>query len=75
MITIPLEEAQAKLAQLIDALAPGEVLAITRNNQTVAKLVGDRPARSPRRPGNCEGKLILLSEDDDHLKDFEEYMS
>ncbi len=74
MTTITIEEAQAKFLQLIDQLAPGEEVVITRNNKTVAKLVGDRPARPPRQPGNCKGMLTIVSEDDEHLKDWEEYM-
>ena len=32
------------------------------------------PQRLPRVPGNCKGMITLLIEDDEHLKDFEEYM-
>jgi hypothetical protein len=31
-------------------------------------------AGRPRQFGSGAGKLIILSEDDEHLKDFEEYM-
>jgi hypothetical protein len=30
--------------------------------------------RKPRRPGSAKGKLSILEADDDHLKDFEEYV-
>ena len=56
MRTVTIEEAQAKLPELIDKLALGEEVLITRNQQPVAKLVGQqRRARKPRRPGNCQG--------------------
>ena len=74
MTTVTIEEAQAKLSQLIDGLAPGEEVLITRNNRTVAKLVGNAPPRSPRKPGNCVGMLTIVSDDDDHLKDWDESM-
>jgi prevent-host-death family protein len=75
MSTVTIEEAQAKLAELIDRLAPGEEVIITRNQQPVAKLVGqERPVRKPRRPGSAKGKLIILAEDDEHLEDFKDYM-
>ncbi len=75
MSTITIEEAQAKLPEIIDKLAPGEELIITRNDQPIAKLVGQwRPARKPRQPGSAKGKLIILAEDDEHLEDFKEYM-
>jgi prevent-host-death family protein len=70
-----IEEAQAKLSELIDKLAPGEEVIITRNEQPVAKLVGQqRPIRKPRRPGSAKGKLVILAEDDEHLQDFKDYM-
>jgi antitoxin (DNA-binding transcriptional repressor) of toxin-antitoxin stability system len=72
---ISLEEAQTRLPELIGLLVPGEEILITRDQQTVARLVGERPAeRKPRVPGNCKGLITLLVEDDEHLKDFEEYM-
>jgi hypothetical protein len=41
----------------------------------VAKLVGARPTNGKRRePGNCKGMITLLVEDEEHLKDFAEYM-
>lgn len=74
MTVITVEEAQANLSQLIDQLAPGEELVITRNARPVAQLVG-LPAEEPRPiPGRGRGKLIILSEDDEHLKDFKDYM-
>jgi antitoxin (DNA-binding transcriptional repressor) of toxin-antitoxin stability system len=75
MSTVTIEEAQAKLPEIIDKLIPGEELIITRNNQPIAKLIGHpSPARKPRQPGSAKGKLIILSEDDEHLEDFKEYM-
>ena len=73
--TITVEEAQAQLKELIGNLAPGEELVITDNQQPVAKLVGERaPQRKPRVPGRCKGMITLLVEDEEHLKDFAEYM-
>ena len=75
MSSVTIEEAQVKLPEIIDKLAPGEELIITRNDQPVAKLVGQPHAgRKARRPGNAKGKLIIHSDDDGHLADFKEYM-
>ncbi|WP_165232014.1 type II toxin-antitoxin system Phd/YefM family antitoxin [Aquisphaera insulae] len=76
MTTITIEEAQAKLPQLIDQLAPGEEVIISDGQKTVARLVGQSgPARhKPRQPGSAKGKLVILEEDDEHLKDLEDYM-
>jgi prevent-host-death family protein len=57
MSTVTIEEAQAKLLELIDRLAPGEEVVITRNQQPVAKLMGQqRSVRKPRRPGSAKGE-------------------
>jgi prevent-host-death family protein len=76
MNTVTIEEAQARLTEIIDKLAAGEEVLITRNEQPVARLVGQvQSARKPRQPGTCRGMLIIVSDDDEHLKDFANYMS
>ena len=76
MSTVTVEGVKAKLPELIDKLVPGEEVIITRNEQPVAKLVGQqRPIRQPRRLGSAKGKLVILAEDDEHLKDFKDYMA
>jgi prevent-host-death family protein len=63
---ITVEEAQAKLKELIDHLAPGEVIVITKNQQPVAKLVGQRPACPPRpAPGLGKGSILYMAPDFD----------
>ena len=73
--TITVEEAQAKLADLIHKLTPGEAVVITENNQPVATLVGEKPAvRKRPKPGLCKGMITIVADDEEHLKDFSEYM-
>jgi antitoxin (DNA-binding transcriptional repressor) of toxin-antitoxin stability system len=74
MPTITLEEAQARLPQLIEKLAPGEELVILRNAEPVAKLVGQAGEKPHPVFGRGRGKVVIVSEDDEHLKDFEDYM-
>jgi len=75
MTQVTLEEAQARLADLIADLRPGEGVEITEGNRPIARLVADsRKPRKPRRPGSAIGSLTILAEDEDHLKDFEDYM-
>jgi antitoxin (DNA-binding transcriptional repressor) of toxin-antitoxin stability system len=74
-MTVTLQEAQAHLPELIEQLQPGESLVITRNETPVARLTAEEaPRRKPRQPGNCKGMLTIVSDDDEHLKDFAEYM-
>ena len=71
MQSITLEEAQARLPGLVDLLKPGEEIVLTRNNQPVARLVGETASsRKPRQPGSAIGQLIIVQEDDEHLEDF-----
>ena len=76
MATVTIEEAQAKLSELIDSLSPGEELVILRNQQPVARLVGEpMPTRRPRQPGSAKDKILHMADDfDAPLEDFKEYM-
>ena len=75
MSTVALEEAQAKLPELIAPLTPDEEMIITRHQQLVARLVRTQHAvRQPRQLGSAQGTLVILVEDEAHLKDFTDYM-
>jgi antitoxin (DNA-binding transcriptional repressor) of toxin-antitoxin stability system len=76
-MTVTIQEAQASLPELIRKLSPGEEIMITENHQAVAKLVGSAPKlKSGLRPppGLGKGFITVIADDDEHLKDFEEYM-
>ena len=73
MITISIQEAEARLSDLIRQLRPGEEVVITENDKPVAKLTGEAArAQSGMRPppGLGKGYLTIVSDDDEHLKDF-----
>jgi antitoxin (DNA-binding transcriptional repressor) of toxin-antitoxin stability system len=77
MATVTIQTAQATLPDLIHKLTPGEDLVITENNQPVAKLVCETPKlkaglRPP--PGLGKGCITIIADDDEHLRDFAEYM-
>lgn len=75
MTTISLEEAQTHLSEIIERLRPGEILVITRDDRPVARLQSEEESkRKPRKPGSAKGMLTIISDDDEHLKDFAEYM-
>lgn len=75
MIAVTIEDAQARLVELIDQLPPGGELVITQRDQPVAILVRQTaPSSQPRQPGSAKGVLTIVQEDDEHLKDFAGYM-
>jgi antitoxin (DNA-binding transcriptional repressor) of toxin-antitoxin stability system len=76
MSTVTLEEAQARLPDLIAALQPGEEVLITWNNLPVAKLTGQpNPDNTRRQLGTLKGTVLYMAPDfDAPLDDFKEYM-
>ncbi len=76
MQTVTLEEARAKLPELIEQLHGGDSTIITRDNRPVARLIaeagGERPAR---KLGTLRGTVRYMAPDfDAPLEDFREYM-
>ncbi len=76
MPTVTVAEAQCDLPALIDRLSPGEELLITCNDKPIARLTATDASCPPvlRQPGSGRGELVIVSDDDDHLADFAEYM-
>ena len=70
--TVELDEAQATLGELIAGLKPDDEVEIVQNQKTVARIVP--PKRGTPKFGGCKGMLTIISDDDEHLKDFAEYM-
>ena len=71
------EDINLTLAELLERLTPGDEVILTRNQQPVAKLVSEQPSPTPGLrppPGLGKGIITVVSDDDEHLKDFEEYM-
>lgn len=71
MLALPLEcvvtQDHMATIRMPDAVAPGV-------HQVI--VVIDHPAHAPlqRRPGSAKGRLIVLTEDEQHLQAFEAYM-
>ena len=76
MSTVTLEEAQARLGEMIARLQPGEEIVITSGDKPVARLIGEAKAEpQPRRPGTLKGTVLYIAPDfDAPLEDFKEYM-
>jgi antitoxin (DNA-binding transcriptional repressor) of toxin-antitoxin stability system len=75
MATLTVEEAQSRLAQIIDALSPGEEIVLTRDDKPVATI---RAAPKPEEPtsrqfGTLKGTILHIAPDfDDIPEGFEE---
>jgi prevent-host-death family protein len=75
MSTVTLQEAQAKLSELIHGLTPGDEVLITENNQPVAKLASTQPKKQwPCKAGSAKGKIHMAPNLDEPLDEFKEYM-
>ena len=78
MATVSIEDAQARLPELIEQLHPGEELVITQDQKPVARLiaVGQREGPPPRRQlDTLKGTVRHMAPDfDAPLDDFKEYM-
>ena len=72
--TMSIEEVQATLPEIISQLGPGEEVVITRDNQPVAELRSLATEKPQPRFGSCKGMLTIVTEDEEHLEDFKEYM-
>jgi prevent-host-death family protein len=83
MSTVTLQDAQARLGELIQGLAPGGEVVITVDQQPVARLVGVAPVRRTPRPrppatgvptaGLYEGRLRVPDDFDEPLDELGEY--
>jgi antitoxin (DNA-binding transcriptional repressor) of toxin-antitoxin stability system len=74
MQTATVAEVQAHLPELIQQLGAGREIVIIADGKPVARLVpAPLPKGVPIR-GRGKGKLIIHAEDDEHLKDFAEYL-
>ncbi|MBE9205514.1 type II toxin-antitoxin system Phd/YefM family antitoxin [Nostoc sp. LEGE 06077] len=73
MHQINLKEAETRLAELIEEVASGEEVIITRNDGTSFKIVPIGGVKAHPKFGSAKG-LVKMSDDfDEPLADFEEY--
>ncbi len=70
--SIGIDEAQAKLKDIIAGLGPDDEVIITDQNGPVARIV---PTTKPKPQfGSCQGMLTIVDDDDEHLVDFKNYL-
>lgn len=75
MSIVTIEEAQARLSELIHDLRTDEEVVIIENRQPIARLVMIQPSRVPRKLVTMKGAVLDMAPDfDAPLEDFKEYM-
>ena len=65
MATIPIQEAQAKLPELINGLVQGEELVLTDNGEPMATLTRGDCVPRPRKAGSAREKILWIDPDFD----------
>ncbi len=73
-MTVSVEQAQISLKELIEKTSHGESVVITEGNMPVAELRAVKSVKPVPVFGSCKGMLTIISDDDDHLADFAEYL-
>jgi len=74
MNAVSIDEAKAKLSELIHQLKPGDEIIITEKNQPVARLVPAEATRAQRKLGSLRGTVNHMAPDfDAPLDEFKEY--
>jgi antitoxin (DNA-binding transcriptional repressor) of toxin-antitoxin stability system len=77
MQTMPLEQAEGHLAEIIEKLSPGEEILLTRDDKPVAtiKAAPPPPSGKLRQLGTLKGTVLYIAPDfDDIPEGFEEYL-
>lgn len=74
MTTVTLAEAKARLEELVGHLASGETIVILKDDKPVAQLSPPVVVGGAPQFGFWQGKLEIVSDDEEHLADFEDYM-
>lgn len=75
MQNVNLDDAQARLREIVTGLKPGEEVVLVDRGQPIATLVGSQRTTWPCKAGTAKDKILWIAPDfDAPLDDFEEYM-
>jgi len=75
MHTMPLEQAEGHLAEIIERLSPGEEVVLTRDQKPVATIRSAAAASKPPRFGTLKGSILHMAPDFDAIPEgFEDYL-
>ncbi len=76
MDSVTIEEAQAKLSEIIEHLQPGQEITITDHCQPLAQVKKAERTSWPCRAGTAKDKILWTAPDfDAPIEDFKEYVS
>ena len=73
MSSITLEEAQARLPQLLEQLQPGEEITITKHGQPLAQVKEAERGSWPCKAGSARGRIHMAPDFGAPLDNFKEY--
>ena len=74
MYQVSADEAQARLAELIEAALQGATVLIAKDDQHVVQLTPFTRPRHRRQAGSARGQIVMRADFDAPLDDFAEYM-
>ena len=75
MLTLNLDDVQARLREIVAGLQPGEEVVLTDNGQPLAKLVKMKRTSWPCEPGSAKDTVHWMAPDfNAPLEEFKEYM-
>ncbi len=74
MSRVPLEEAQARLPELLERLQPGAEMTITDHGQPLAHVKKAERTSWPCKAGSASGKIHMAPDFDAPLEEFKEYL-
>ena len=75
MTNVSIEEVQARLPEILDTMAPGQELIVTRDSQPVAMLARTPRTSWPCQAGSASNQILWIAPDfDEPLEEFREYM-
>ena len=71
---IPIQEASARLAELVRALEPGDQIVLTDGTRRVGRIVPEPLPQTQRQAGVCKGMLEIIDDEEDAILDhFRDY--
>jgi antitoxin (DNA-binding transcriptional repressor) of toxin-antitoxin stability system len=70
---VTIHEAKTYLSRLINRVLRGEEVIIARGRKPLVKIVALEDGSHQRELGHAKGKIVIASDFDSPLEDFEEY--